>query len=126
MMAGTMPNIAPPATIAMVTSSPNTPLTIIDLPAKVPMSFRFQANARSYGGVVSGYRYGWDIQDLNDPTQWDIDFTPFVTDNNSAESPPRTFGFDSHTFHVEVIDNSGYSSRLGVRVNVVPFTILKT
>ncbi len=109
----------------MITSSPNTPLTIIDLPAKVPMTFEFRADARSYGGVVSGYRYGWDIQDLSDPSQWDVDWTPFVTDNNSAESIPRTFEFDSHTFHVEVIDNSGYTSRVGVRVNIVPFTMSK-
>jgi hypothetical protein len=110
----------------MRTSSPNTPLTIIDLPAKVPMSFEWWADARSYGGVVSGYRYGWDIQDLNDPEQWDVSYTPFVTDNNSAESPARTFEFDSHTFHIEVVDNSGYTSRIGVRVNVVPFTMRKS
>ncbi|UCH83273.1 MAG: hypothetical protein JSW50_12525, partial [Candidatus Latescibacterota bacterium] len=109
----------------IITSSPNTPLTIIDLPAKVPMSFRWTADARGYGGVVSGYRYGWDIQDLKDDSQWDIQYTPFVTDNNTAESPPRTFEFDSHTFYIEVMDNSGYTSRVGVRVNIVPFTMGK-
>ncbi|UCG52269.1 MAG: hypothetical protein JSW58_01560 [Candidatus Latescibacterota bacterium] len=109
----------------MVTTSPNTPLTIIDLPAKVPMSFRWEADASNYGGVVSGYRYGWDIQDLNEDDQWDIDWTPFVTENNSAQSPPRTYEFDSHTFHIEVVDNSGFTSRTGVRVNVVPFTMTK-
>ncbi len=109
----------------MITSSPDAALTIIDLPAKVPMSFRWTANAAGYGGVVSGYRYGWDIQDLNDDSQWDVLFTPFVTDDNSAQSPPRTFEFDSHTFHVEVIDNSGYTSRIGVRINIVPFTMRK-
>lgn len=110
----------------MRTSSPDAPLQIIDLPAKVPMTFRFCADAKSYGGVVSGYRYGWDIQDLNDPEQWDISYTPFVSDDDCADSPPRTFEFDSHTFHVEVIDNSGYTSRIGVRVNIVPFTMRKS
>ncbi len=109
----------------MLTSSPDSPLQIIDLPAKVPMTFDFCANAKSYGGVVSGFRYGWDIQDLNDPEQWDISYTPFVSDDDCAKSPPRTFEFDSHTFHVEVIDNSGYTSRIGVRVNIVPFTMRK-
>ncbi|MEJ2720275.1 MAG: hypothetical protein P8181_03930, partial [bacterium] len=109
----------------MRTSSPDSPLQIIDLPAKVPMTFEFCADARSYGGVVSGYRYGWDIQDLNDPEQWDVTYTPFVSDDGCANSPPRTFEFDSHTFHVEVIDNSGYTSRIGVRVNIVPFTMRK-
>ncbi|MEJ2720273.1 MAG: hypothetical protein P8181_03920, partial [bacterium] len=110
---------------SMLTSSPETPLTIIDLPSKVPMSFRWTANAASYGGVASGYRYGWDIQDLKDDSQWDVLFTPFVTDDNSAQSPSRSFEFDSHTFYVEVIDNSGYTSRIGVRINIVPFTMGK-
>ncbi|UCG52271.1 MAG: hypothetical protein JSW58_01570 [Candidatus Latescibacterota bacterium] len=109
----------------VVTTSPTTAPVFIDLPAKVPMSFRWEADASSYGGVVSGYRYGWDIQDLSEDEQWDIDWTPFVTENNTAESPARTYEFDSHTFHVEVIDNSGYKSRVGVRVNIVPFTMTK-
>ncbi|UCH84246.1 MAG: hypothetical protein JSW50_00740, partial [Candidatus Latescibacterota bacterium] len=107
------------------TTSPNTPAQILDLPARVPMVFEWRADASSYGGVVSGYRYGWDIQDLNDPGQWDVSYTPFVTDNNTAESPPRMFEFDSHTFNIEVIDNSGYTSLVGVRINVVPFTMRK-
>ena len=114
---------------SIITSSPNTPVTIIDLPAGVPMSFRFSADASSYGGVVSGYRYGWDIQDFNDESQWEISYTPFVTFVNgvpTASSPARTWQFDSHTFYVEVIDNSGYTSRTGVTVNIVPFTFGKS
>lgn len=110
----------------VITSSPNTPLTIIDLPPDVPMSFRFTADASSYGGVASGYRYGWDILDLSDPSQWEVDYTPFVTEVNgipTAESPVRKWQFDSHTFYVEVIDNSGYRSRVGVTVNIIPFTM---
>jgi len=108
-----------------VTTSPNAPVTIIDLPGNVPMSFRFGVDASSYGGVASGYRYGWDIQDFNDESQWEIQNTPFVTFVNgvpTASSPPRNWQFDSHTFYVEVIDNSGYTSRAGVTVNIVPFT----
>ncbi len=102
------------------TASPNTPPAIIDLPAGVPMFFEFEADASSYGGLVSGYRYGWDILDLNDDEQWEIDFTPFVGDR--AQSPPRTFFFGTHSFFIEVVDNSGFKSRVEVRVNIVPFT----
>jgi hypothetical protein len=102
------------------TASANTPPAIIDLPAGVPMFFEFEADASSYGGLVSGYRYGWDILDLNDDEQWEIDFTPFVGDR--AQSPPRTFFFGTHSFFIEVVDNSGYPSRVEVRVNIVPFT----
>ena len=87
------------------------------------MSFEWSADASHYGGVVSDYRYGWDILDLSDDSQWDIDFTPFVTER--AQSPKRTFFFGTHTFYVEVIDNSGFKSRIGVRLNIVPFTMTK-
>ncbi len=105
----------------VVTSSPRTPLSILDLPAGLPMQFEWEADASSYGGTVSGYRYGWDIFDLNDDSQWEIDFTPFI--GTLAKSPIRKFFFGAHTFHVEVIDNSGFKSRVGVTVNIVPFTM---
>jgi hypothetical protein len=104
-----------------LTSSSSTPPLIIDLPAGVPMEFEFEASAESYGGVVSGYRYGWDILDLNDPRQWEIDLTPFIGD--IAKSPPRTFFFGTHSFFLEVVDNSGFKSRAEVRVNIIPFSM---
>lgn len=113
---------------SIVTTSPNTSVAIIDMPAGVAMSFRFGADASGYGGVASGYRYGWDIQDFADESQWEIGYTPFVTLSNgvpTASSPGRTWQFDSHTFYVEVTDNSGYTSRAGVTVNIVPFTFRK-
>jgi hypothetical protein len=114
------------------TASPDTPPVIIDMPSNVEMCFRFNANAKSYGGVASGYRYGWDIQDLTDPTQWAIDYTPFTrecrvgtTTLPCAEAPCKAWQFDTHTFYVEVIDNSGYTSRIAVTVNVIPFSMAK-
>lgn len=104
------------------TSAPTTPPAIIDLPAAVPMQFEFSADASSYGGIVSGYRYGWDILDLNDPDQWEQDWTPFVGED-SEKSETRTFFFGTHSFFIEVTDNSGFKSRIEVRVNIVPFTM---
>ncbi len=103
------------------TASPNTPPIILDLPAGVPLVFEFWGDAVSYGGVVSAYRYGWDILDLNDSGQWEIDYTPFVGER--AKSPSRSFFFGSHSIFIEVIDNSGFKSRVEVRVNVVPFSM---
>lgn len=108
---------------SITTSSPTTPLVILDLPAGVPIRFCWNASADEYGGIVSGYRYGWDIGDLEDPEQWETDFTPFVTEN--ACSPSRTFFFGTHTFTCEVVDNSGYNSRVEVKVNIVQFTLQK-
>jgi len=99
------------------TSTCRTPVTIADILSSIPMSFRWTANASAYGGVVVGYRYGWDIVDLDDDSQWEIDYTPFT--GRTASSPPRTFFFGTHTFNVEVIDNSGYCSRVEFKLNIV-------
>ena len=102
------------------TTSCTTPTTILDSPAGVPLEFKIRASAVHYGGTITGYRYGWDIADLNDPEQWEIDVTPFLS---VATVPGRTFFFGTHTLTMEVMDNSGYCSRVEVKVNIVPFTL---
>lgn len=103
------------------TSTVNTPTVIVDLPAGVPVAFEWSADAASYGGTVSGYRYGWDLTDLNDDSQWDIDFTPFTA--TRATSIPKTFNFGVHVFYIEVTDNSGTRSRVSVKINYIQFTM---
>ena len=104
---------------SVVASTCDYPLTILDMAAGVGMAFTLSACADDYGGTVSGYRYGWDILDLNDPTQWETDYIPFV--GSIANVPPRSFNFGTHTFSAEVIDNSGFCSRVEVKVNIVRF-----
>jgi len=103
------------------TSTTKTPVTSISIPSGIPMVFTWTADASSYGGVVHSYRYGWDIEDLNVESDWEVSYTPFV--GSYASSQPRTFFFGTHTFHVEVKDNSGALSRVPIAVNVVPFTM---
>lgn len=97
------------------------PVTILDLPAGIPIGFSWEASAEHYGGTVTGYRYGWDIDDLTDPDGWEVDYTPFTA--TTARSPDRTFFFGTHTFTVEVVDNSGYCSRVEIKVNVIQFSM---
>ncbi len=105
---------------SIIAASCDFPLTIVDVPAGVNLPFSLSACADHYGGTVAGYRYGWDILDPNDPDQWEVDYTPFVT--AIATTPPRAFNFGTHTFTAEVIDNSGFCSRIEVKVNIVRFT----
>jgi hypothetical protein len=105
---------------SVVAATCDFPLTILDIAAGVGMSFTLSACADDYGGTVAGYRYGWDILDLNDPDQWEIDYTPFV--GSFAVIPERAFQFGTHTFTSEVIDNSGFCSRVEVKVNIIRFT----
>jgi len=109
----------------IVTSVTNKPPVIIDMPAGVPMQFTFWGDAEQYGGLVMGYRYGWDISDLSDPSQWEISYTPFTGtgDRKTAKSPSRTFYFGTHTFDVEIKDSSGFVSLAEIKVNVVQFTM---
>jgi hypothetical protein len=105
---------------SVVASSCDYPLTIVDVPSGVDITFSLSACADAYGGTVAGYRYGWDILDLNDPDQWEIDYSPFV--GSFAFTPPRSFNFGTHTFTAEVIDNSGYCSRIEIKCNIIRFT----
>ncbi len=108
---------------ALLSQLATTTFTIVDLPAGVPVWFEWEATADSYGGIVAGYRYGWDIVDLSKDDQWAIDWTPFV--RTTAQSSPEEgiYYYGTHTFHVEVIDNSGFISRVGIKINFVPFTM---
>jgi hypothetical protein len=112
---------------SVVTTVCNHPLTILDLPAGIPVEFSWTADASDYGGSEAGYRYGWDIKDLNDPDQWDVDYSPFPPPPEGqppgARSVPRTFNFGTHVFTIEVVDNSGFCSRVEVKVNIVQFTM---
>ncbi len=105
------------------TSVESSTLSIINFPTDVPLEFAWSATAESYGGIVVGYRYGWDVIDLTKDEQWAVDWTPFVS--TEAESPPQVYYYGSHTFHVEVMDNSGFKSRIGIKINMVPFTMEK-
>ena len=96
----------------------NTPITVVDLPGGTPITFCWTADASTYCGVVEVYRYGWDIIDLDDDAQWESGFTP--SDGSEACSATRTFLFGTHTFHVEVVDNSGFVTRIPIKINVTP------
>jgi hypothetical protein len=98
-------------------------LNILDSPAGVPLEFKVIADASSYGGTEAGYRYGWDIPDLNDPEQWETDLTPFLPGTRNATIPARTYYYGTHTLTMEVVDNSGYCTRIAVKVNIVQFTL---
>lgn len=109
---------------SVTTSVCKTPIVILDIPAGVPLDFRWVADASSYGGTVSGYRYGWDIADLADASQWETDYTPFTS--TIATAPSRQFFFGTHTFSVEVVDNSGFCSRVEIKVNIIQFSMQRS
>lgn len=91
------------------------------LPPGIPLNFCWSATADDYGGQIVGYRYGWDIQDLDDPSQWATMFSPFV-----RCATERTLYSGSHTLYIEVIDDGGRITRARIEIEIIQFTMERT
>jgi hypothetical protein len=83
------------------------------LPAFFTFFFSWSADASSYGGVISGYRYGWDIADLSNPSEWAALPSPYV-----KSAPPQSFSSGVHTLFIEAIDNNGYTTLAQIEISV--------
>lgn len=92
----------------------------IDAPPGFLMRFSWSGDASSYGGVVSGYRYGWDVEDLNEPTDWDCVSNPYTT-----SAPPRTYYSGVHTLYIESTDNLGTRTLGTIEVSIIPVVMTR-
>jgi hypothetical protein len=92
-----------------------------DLPGGVPLNFRWEADAEEYGGEIVCYRYGWDVQDINDPSDWDVECAPFHT-----AAPTRTLYSGVHTLYIEAVDNGNKTTRAAIQINIIPFAMDRT
>jgi hypothetical protein len=88
-----------------------------DVPPGIQLNFRWRANAEDYGGEIVCYQYGWDVADLNDPSDWDSDCSPYV-----LTCAAKWFS-GVHTLFVRVVDNSGSESLGQIEINIIPFTM---
>ena len=88
-----------------------------DLPPGVELNFRWRGDASAYGGEITCYQYGWDVADLNNPSDWASDCSPF----NLAGKAIWYSGV--HTRYVRAKDNSGSETLGQVEINIVPFTM---
>jgi hypothetical protein len=52
--------------------------TQVSVPPGFEMNWTWTGDASSYGGVVQGFRYGWDIADFNDPREWEVTSAPHI------------------------------------------------
>ncbi|MBN2070962.1 MAG: hypothetical protein JW814_05845 [Candidatus Krumholzibacteriota bacterium] len=93
------------------------------IPPGIPLNFCWEADAFSYGGEIVGYRYGWDIQDLGDPNQWEGGgaFSPYTT---CAKEKKLYSGV--HTLFIEVKDDGGRITRGKIEIEVIQFTMERT
>ncbi|MBN2183712.1 MAG: hypothetical protein JW746_00130 [Candidatus Krumholzibacteriota bacterium] len=99
-------------------------IDLVSVTTKVPpgfqMNFSWTADASAYGGVVSSYRYGWDIEDLNDPADWAVFPSPYV-----KAALPKTYYSGIHTLYIETADNMGIKTLAVIEVTIIPSSFEK-
>ncbi len=98
----------------------NTKIETFRVPGGFALDFSWSADASSYGAVISSYRYGWDISDLNDESEWDVFPSPLV-----KQAPIISFRTGVHTLYIEATDNMGTTTLAQFEVTIFPMKMTK-
>lgn len=102
-----------------VFTDPEPPMVEVEVPSHAVLAFSWSADASWYGGIIAGYRCGWDLVDPMDPN--DPGWVNSEADPDLLAAAPRSFEGGLHTFHVYVVDEQGPYNLVGFYVNVQPF-----
>ncbi len=81
----------------------------------VSMRFEWTATADGPNSTIAAYRYGWDILDVNDDTQW-------YTDWCNVRYSEQTFYYGTHRLYVDAKDNTGVITRGTIAINITLVT----
>jgi hypothetical protein len=84
----------------------------LKIPPGLPLRFIW-AGLTTYDTEITGYRYGWDIPDLE---EWDERIAAEITSADEV-----TFYSGNHTLYVEVYDLAGALTRGCLRIEVAPW-----
>lgn len=94
------------------------PAAVVYTPAGLPINYSWTGDASQYGSIVSTYRYGWDVKDLDNPSDWDVEPSPF-----HKASPEKRFYSGIHSLFIEAVDNIGTATIGKIEINVVPMVM---
>ena len=94
------------------------PLVELEVTAGDLLQFSWSADASWYGGVVAGYRYGWDLINPFDPMDPNWATPGLVPGMLSAA--PRSFSAGVHTLYIWVQDEEGLWTLAGFQLDVQP------
>jgi len=89
------------------------------VPPGIELVFSWHANASDYGGQITGFRYGWDIVNLDNPDDWDSQW------GRDVQGSVKTFYSSTHTLNVQVRDDGGHVTTGLVSVQVIDFNMGK-
>ena len=91
---------------------------VFDLVEGFPLRFSWSASARDYGGIITSYRYGWDIANLTEREEWDVSPSPY-----HRSAPEKRFYSGTHIFYIEAIDNMGTMTLARIQIDIFPITM---
>ncbi len=93
---------------------------VLAVAASTDLAFSWLGDASGYGGIILGYRYGWDLVDPDNPTDpgW---ATPGYVPGLLA-APTIAFAAGEHSLHIVVADMAGGLTRAWFQVQVSPPT----
>ncbi|HKI83421.1 MAG TPA: hypothetical protein VKA63_03710 [Candidatus Krumholzibacteria bacterium] len=96
-------------------------LKTYEIAAGQPLNFSWTADASDYAGIIDAYRFGWEIQDVNDQDDpgWAV---PWGSGTSYLRASTRTFQQGSPNFVVQCRDNSGAITRGTFQFEVVQIT----
>jgi hypothetical protein len=92
------------------------PVWNLEAGAKGSLIFTWRGDASVYGGTISSYIYGVDIDDLSDPEQWEGDWNGDVT---SAAIHFDTPG--PHYLYVKVRDAADVETLATIEIDILDF-----
>ncbi|HUV35377.1 MAG TPA: hypothetical protein VMX58_00375 [Patescibacteria group bacterium] len=94
------------------------PTAVVYTPAGLPINYSWNGDASQYGSTVSTYRYGWDVKDLDNPSDWAVDPSPY-----HKAAPERRFYSGIHSLYIEAVDNIGTQTIGKIEINIVPLVM---
>jgi len=84
-----------------------------------PLHFTWLGTASSYGEEIASYRWGWNVQDYEDPDDQGWGVPPGLGPDHLA-APETILTAGAHVFTVQCVDSHGAMTRAEVFLDVVP------
>lgn len=85
------------------------------VPSGVPLAFMWNAQ-KTFGCMNMEYRYGWDLQNLDDDDAWLEGWKP-----NLMESFERSFYSGVHVLYIEAREDYNRITRARIEIEIIPF-----
>lgn len=85
----------------------------LDVAAGQDLKFTWDADAAEYGGEIVGYRYGWDIRNPLDDSEWEQNWSA-----TARRAQARVFNSGTHRFLLEARDNAESITTASLEIEV--------